>query len=78
MAKVVHASKASLNIRALCETCDAVMHRRVATTQLSEFLAYLDISIEQAQRDIGETVKPCQNDYSQKGQESHAKASPQE
>ena len=56
MAEVVQSSNTSVNIRALCESCDAVMHKRVATTRLSEFLAHLDISFDQARRDIDPTL----------------------
>lgn len=50
------------NLRALCEHCATVMHKRVPTARLDELRAILDVTIRQADQHIDDRMKPCLND----------------
>lgn len=52
-------SVSSGNLRALCETCSTVMHKRVAVANLDRLRTILDVTIMQAGEHIREMPKPC-------------------
>lgn len=54
MVEIRSRNVSSLNIRALCEACQAVMHRRVSQRQMPSFSANFEISDPQAQGHLGE------------------------
>ncbi|MGH6924454.1 MAG: helix-turn-helix domain-containing protein [Propylenella sp.] len=53
------------NLRAICEACGTLMHRRVPLSQLSAWEAILDVSIVQAPRHLVKRSQPCLNDHLQ-------------
>ncbi|QDZ00116.1 helix-turn-helix domain-containing protein [Nitratireductor mangrovi] len=56
-------SASSGNLRALCETCTTIMHKRLAVSKLDELGAILDVTIQQADQHLSEMPKPCPNDH---------------
>ncbi|MEA1940674.1 MAG: helix-turn-helix domain-containing protein [Pseudomonadota bacterium] len=52
MAEFVPLNATGGNLRALCETCGTLMHRRVSNAQLEAFSVFLDVTIAQDQPDI--------------------------
>ncbi|WP_417514816.1 helix-turn-helix domain-containing protein [Minwuia sp.] len=54
MVEIRSRNVSSLNIRALCDVCQAVMHRRVSERQMPSFSANFEISDPQAQGHLGE------------------------
>jgi excisionase family DNA binding protein len=52
MAELVPLNATGGNLRALCETCGTLMHRRVSNAQLEAFSAFLDVTTAQAETDI--------------------------
>jgi hypothetical protein len=63
------------NLRALCESCGTLMHRRVSNHQLEAFSTFLDVSIMQRPLHLKDRSSPCLNDHLPKEAETHAKAS---
>lgn len=49
------------NLRALCEVCATVMHKRVAVARLDALKAIVDVTIREGGGHIGETRQPCPN-----------------
>ncbi|WP_417514754.1 helix-turn-helix domain-containing protein [Minwuia sp.] len=75
MAEVVSRATYSVNLRALCEACQAVMHRRVSDRQLHSFSSKLEVCDPQAEEHLGECPPPCVNEHIEQEPETHAKAS---
>ena len=48
-AEIVHASPVSFNLRALCNACTAVMHRRVSRARLAADMPGVTVQDKQAQ-----------------------------
>ncbi len=65
-------SASSGNLRALCEACSTVMHKRVATARIGQLKALVDVTIRQDARHISDTRNPCLNDHSAKESEHYA------
>jgi hypothetical protein len=55
--------KAGGNLRALCETCPAVMHKRVSGAALDQLRATFQVTIVQAGGHLGESHDPSLNDH---------------
>ena len=72
MAEVVDRNAASLNLRAICTICEALMHRRVSRARLRNFAAGMEVSEAQASTRIGEPADPCLNAHFEKAPETHA------
>jgi hypothetical protein len=53
------------NLRALCETCLTVMHKRVSVAKLETLSAVVDVTIMQARKHIADSGNPCLNDHLQ-------------
>jgi hypothetical protein len=51
------------NMRALCNACGNIMHKRVATAKLDPLRALVDVTIRQGIGDISDNPKPCFNDH---------------
>ena len=47
------------NLRALCETCATVMHKRLSTAKLAALRAILDVTIRQASEPIVKSTDTC-------------------
>ncbi|MBA5777027.1 helix-turn-helix domain-containing protein [Stappia sp. F7233] len=60
------------NLRALCETCATVMHKRISNANLKALRGILDVTIMQAEERISDSGKPCLNDYLKKEPKPHA------
>lgn len=54
--EIAHASPVSLNLRALCGACSAVMHRRVSRARIGVDMPGVTIRDPQAERHLSETV----------------------
>lgn len=52
-------SASSGNLRALCETCSTIMHKRVAVRNLTRLRAILDVTIMQDGEHLREMPDPC-------------------
>lgn len=50
------------NLRALCEVCGNLMHRRVSVRQLEAFRSILDVSVMEGRQDLTDSSLPCLND----------------
>lgn len=70
--EVVPLSLSSGNLRALCETCLTLMHKRIPLAKLEALGAILDVTIMQAGEHISEMKKPCLNDHLPKEAAPHA------
>ena len=53
------------NMRALCEVCATVMHKRVSAARLDELRGLATIAVSQADRRIVEGHGSCLNDHSE-------------
>lgn len=51
------------NMRALCETCTTVMHKRVAVTKLDQLRALVAVAIRQGKGSLNNRSNPCLNDH---------------
>ncbi|MEP0234584.1 MAG: helix-turn-helix domain-containing protein [Parasphingorhabdus sp.] len=60
------------NLRALCEACSTVMHKRVSTSGLEALKAILTVIEPQAETPIGEGAIACTNDHFEKELKNHA------
>jgi len=49
------------NLLAICPVCEAVMNQRISPTKLDTIRAYLDVTITQAQKHIGDRDNPSVN-----------------
>lgn len=65
-------SASSGNLRALCDTCSTVMHKRVATAKIGQLKALVEVTIRQDARHLSDSRNPCLNDHSAKEPEHHA------
>lgn len=62
-AEFIPLSASSGNLRALCETCATVMHKRIATGKLPTVQSILKVTIVGAAKPINESNSPCLNDH---------------
>ena len=60
------------NVRALCETCANVMHKRVSTTKLEALRTIVQVTVRQAGKHIDDSADPCLNDHLQHEEKSLA------
>ncbi|MEC9346267.1 MAG: helix-turn-helix domain-containing protein [Pseudomonadota bacterium] len=74
-AEIASETPASMNLRALCEMCGTLMHRRVSRRQLAGFLSVLRVSAAQPPTHIGEPAPPSLNVHVHEDAETHEKAS---
>jgi len=65
-------SSSSGNLRALCEQCTTVMHKRISVSKITALEARANVTIRQGFEDIGDSRKPCLNDHLPKEAKSHA------
>lgn len=72
MAEIVDRNPTSLNLRAICTVCEALMHRRVAHVRLDAFAARMEVADAQAPTRIGEPTDPCLNAHFHEEPETHA------
>lgn len=63
-AEILTANASGANLRALCGTCSAVMHRRVSLRDLARFARELALSAPLAFRHLINTEEPCLNVHS--------------
>ena len=62
MADYIPLTASSGNLRALCETCSTIMHKRVAVARLEVLKAVLDVTVMHEGERIGESTRACLND----------------
>lgn len=60
------------NLRALCERCATVMHKRISVARVSELKALATVTIRQGIGDLGDNQKPSLNDHLLKEAKPHA------
>lgn len=60
------------NMRALCEACATVMHKRVAVNRLDQLRSQVAVTIRQGVAHIGDSPGTCLNDHLAKEDEPHA------
>ena len=60
------------NLRALCEQCTTVMHKRVPASKISALQALATVTIRQGIEDLGDSRNPCLNDHLPKEAKPHA------
>jgi hypothetical protein len=60
------------NLRALCETCSTVMHKRVASAKLTQLGALVDVTIMQGGKHLADSTQPCLNGHLPEEAKSHA------
>lgn len=60
------------NMRALCEVCSAVMHKRVSRANFDALRAILAVKIVQGPTRINKGTKPCLNEHLHKEPHTHA------
>jgi len=71
MVDFVQTSTTSGNLTAICPACESMMFRRASLVKLGQFRGYLDITLPQALRHIGESNQPSVNsDFNSKGETS--------
>ena len=61
-AEFIPLAASSGNLRALCETCSTIMHKRVAVARLEVLKAVLDVTVMHEGERIGESTRACLND----------------
>lgn len=61
--EIVSPTPTSGNMRALCEVCSAVMHKRVSRDKFAALKAILKVTIVQAPTRINKSNKPCLNGH---------------
>jgi len=72
MVEIRSRNVSSLNIRALCDVCQAVMHRRVSERQLPSFAANLEFSDSQGEEHLADCPSPCVNEQIEQEPETNA------
>lgn len=72
MAEYVPITTTSGNLRALCNVCGTLMHRRIALEQLANLEEILENAIPQAQSHLMDTPNPSLNGHLEKETEPHA------
>lgn len=60
------------NVRALCEVCSAIMHKRVSADGLQVLKAILTVTVQQGEPPISNGETPCTNDHLKKEPETNA------
>ncbi len=60
------------NLRALCEACSTVMHKRVSLAGLEDLKAILTVIEPQNETRLGKGAVPCTNDHLNKEPQTHA------
>ena len=70
--EIVSMTPTSGNMRALCEVCSAVMHKRVSTAKFEALNAVLTVTIVQGPKHLIESTKPCLNEHLHKEPQPHA------
>lgn len=65
-------TQSSGNLRALCETCSTVMHKRVAKAKLDQLGVLVDVTIMQGSEHLADSPQPCLNDHVPKEPKTHA------
>jgi predicted site-specific integrase-resolvase len=60
------------NIRALCDVCSTIMHKRVSASDLVALKATLTVTEQQGEPPISNDETPCTNDHLKKEPETHA------
>ena len=55
------------NLKALCETCETIMHQRIRLASINERMPGLDVQITQASSSIGAPAHPSSNCNKSKG-----------
>ncbi|MES0096396.1 helix-turn-helix domain-containing protein [Mesorhizobium sp. M0019] len=65
-------TRSSGNLRALCESCSTVMHKRVATAKLDHLVTLVDVTVMQGRERLADSRQPCLNDHVIKEPEAHA------
>jgi hypothetical protein len=60
------------NLRALCEHCTTVMHKRISVTKISALQALATVTIRQGIEDLSDSRKPCPNAHLPKEAKPHA------
>ena len=61
MVEYVQLSRTSGNLKALCECCGTMMHRRVRRDEISLIMTGLDVKITEARASIDEPTNPSLN-----------------
>ena len=70
--EIVSLTPTSGNVRALCEVCSAVMHKRVSRAKFDALRAVLAVTVVQGPTRINESTKPCLNEHLYKEPHTHA------
>lgn len=65
-------SPSSGNLRALCEHCTTIMHKRVSVSKIGALQALVSVTIRQGIEDLDDSANPCPNDYFPKKVKPHA------
>lgn len=65
-AELIQTKGASAMVRMLCETCAAVMHKRVSWKQVRRLSTLVSLSGAQRFKHLIETTQPCVNDHCEK------------
>ena len=65
-AEIASRTNQTLNVRALCEVCTAMTHKRVSLRRLAQFTALVRLDGEQGARRLIDTGRPCLNVHLQK------------
>jgi len=66
------------NLRALCEECTTVMHKRLAVAKLAALAEFVEVSITQGERHLVDSKSPCLNGDSERSSKVDAKAQSEE
>ena len=66
------------NLRALCEVCATVMHKRVSTARLPALRAAVAVTIVEADGRLSKGAGPCLNDHLPNTGQTHGEAPPEE
>jgi len=67
MVEYIALSNSSGNLRALCESCGLLMHRRIAMALAEQFCRQVDMTFTQARRHIGDSRSASVNCHSNRG-----------
>lgn len=60
------------NLRALCEICASVMHKRISEARLVDLRTLVEVTITQASEHINERSHPSANVHSKREAQAHA------
>jgi hypothetical protein len=70
--EIISLTATSGNMRALCEVCATVMHKRVSFAKIEALKTILQVTIVQDQTRLDESGKPCLNAHLHKEPRTHA------